>query len=151
MRHSVRSVAALACAAAFTPSSMTMPDPKIWARIVELHGSDGMNRLERHEREAGPLRPPHTWTLATIGTHPRAQGRGLGSAVLSGGLAAIDARGDDCLLETSTAANVGFYRKFGFRTVSELPAIDGRPEVTIMWRVANQTGDDAAEMQTARP
>lgn len=54
---------------------------------------------------------PH-WYLQYIGVAPRAQGQGLGGALLRAGIAR--AAGQSCYLETATPANVGLYQAHGF-------------------------------------
>jgi ribosomal protein S18 acetylase RimI-like enzyme len=62
--------------------------------------------------------PPH-WYLMMIGVEPAYQGRGAGSALMSRGLALVDAQAMPCYLETMTPRNVVFYRRYGFETVAE--------------------------------
>lgn len=121
-------------AAAFIPHPPPPPDPQAWAHIAELHGPEGLARMEGHEHAAKALRPPHDWLLASVGTHPDYQGRGYGTAVITAGLRMLDARRETCLLETSTAENVRLYERFGFTTAAELPAVEGGPPVSIMFR-----------------
>ena len=77
---------------------------------------------------------PH-WYLGTIGTHPAHLGRRLGSDLLAENLAMIDAGGDAVYLESTNPVNVGFYERFGFRTVGEID-VPGSSPVTTMWREA---------------
>ncbi len=72
----------------------------------------------------GPVRP--YWYLGVLATHPDHQGRGLATTVLRPGLAAADAEGWDCWLETSTPANKAFYAGRGF-TGSVAVDIPGGP------------------------
>jgi len=59
------------------------------------------------------------WFLSALGLEPEAQGRGLGTRLLAGGLAAADAAAAPCHLETWKAANVVFYERLGFRVERE--------------------------------
>jgi GNAT superfamily N-acetyltransferase len=88
----------------------------------------GWDRLER----AHPAKPPHFY-LAILGTHPDAQGRGLGSAVLSAVLAQCDADGVAAYLESSKERNVDFYARHGFRVLEEIRLLRG-PPMWKMWR-----------------
>jgi len=124
----------LKSAAVFVRNPASTPEPADWDRITFLHGSDGIARIEQHEKAAAPLRPHHDWTLASVGTHPYHQGRGYGGAVIAAGLADLDARGGTCLLETSTDDNIRLYQRLGFQTVTTVSAIAGSPPVTIMLR-----------------
>lgn len=126
-------------AAAFVPHPPPSPDPEAWARIANLHGAEGLERIERHERAAESLRPHHDWLLASVGTHPEYQGRGYGTAVISAGLRMLDARRETCLLETSTNENARLYTRFGFTTVASLQADSGSPPVSIMFRSPGST------------
>lgn len=88
----------------------------------------GLLGLER----AHPFKPPH-WYLATLGTDPAAQGRGLGTAVLEPVLSQCDQDGVAAYLESSKARNVDYYARFGFRTTATLRLPRG-PEMWPMWR-----------------
>lgn len=54
------------------------------------------------------------WYLSIAGIHPDAQGRGLGASVLAPGLAAVDAAGAVCFLETYNERSLPFYARLGF-------------------------------------
>ncbi len=84
--------------------------------------------IDRHHPRA-----PH-WYLATLGTAPERQGRGIASTLLAEGLARIDAAGEAAYLESSKARNVPFYARFGFEVVEELRAGAGAPPMWLMWR-----------------
>jgi ribosomal protein S18 acetylase RimI-like enzyme len=58
------------------------------------------------------------WYLGVLATHPRAAGRRLGRAALGPGLAAAAAAGLPAVLETSSAINVGIYRRTGFDVIA---------------------------------
>jgi len=85
-------------------------------------------RIERaHPRE------PH-WYLAVLGTDPRHQRRGVGSALLAPVLARCDADRVPAYLESSKRSNVPFYERHGFRVQGEL-AIRGGP---VIWRMQRE-------------
>ena len=66
------------------------------------------------------------WYLQALGVHPDAQRRGVGAALLSAGLAVIDADHVPCHLHTSDPANVEYYRRWGFQlTQPAFPAGTG--------------------------
>ena len=88
----------------------------------------GLYGIERRH----PPTPPH-WYLATLGTEPSAQGRGLGTAVLMPVLEGCDRDGVAAYLECSKERNVDYYARFGFRTTGELRLPRG-PRVWPMWR-----------------
>jgi GNAT superfamily N-acetyltransferase len=60
---------------------------------------------------------PDHWHLGLLGVRRDSQGRGLGGAVVAPGLAAADAAGEWCFLETTAARNVPFYERHGFETI----------------------------------
>jgi ribosomal protein S18 acetylase RimI-like enzyme len=90
----------------------------------------GLLGLEGHH----PPAPPH-WYLATLGTEPAVQGRGIGTAVLMPVLEECDRDGVGAYLESSKERNVDYYARFGFRVTRELRLPRG-PRVWLMWRDA---------------
>jgi GNAT superfamily N-acetyltransferase len=100
--------------------------PSLFARmpVVALGWMD----LERKH----PAKPEH-WYLAVLGTEPQAQGRGLGSAVLSRMLEQCDRDAIGAFLESSKESNIDYYARHGFRVVSELRLLRG-PKMWKMWR-----------------
>ncbi len=85
-------------------------------------------RMERHHPAA-----PH-WYLAVLGTDPRHQGRGVGSALLGPVLARCDADRTPAYLESSKRENIPFYERHGFRMQGEIAFRDG-PTV---WRMLRE-------------
>jgi ribosomal protein S18 acetylase RimI-like enzyme len=95
-----------------------------------------MEQLERRRPSV-----PH-WYLGTIGTDPPRQHTGIGSAVLSAMLPAIDADGLPAYLESSKRENLSFYQAHGFVITGELPSDeDGRPRLWLMWRTPTGAGE----------
>ncbi|MEV6067487.1 GNAT family N-acetyltransferase [Nocardia sp. NPDC052001] len=82
---------------------------------------------------AHPHDRPH-WYLASIGTLPAGRGRGYGKALLNARLDRCDAEGLPAYLESSKAANVPYYERFGFEVTGEIDATDGGPLLWPMWR-----------------
>jgi GNAT superfamily N-acetyltransferase len=76
---------------------------------------------------------PH-WYLATLGTAPEHQHRGIGSALMGPVLSLADRDGVPAYLESSKERNVPFYARFGFEVVDELHSKSGRPTMWRMWR-----------------
>jgi GNAT superfamily N-acetyltransferase len=76
---------------------------------------------------------PQHWYLAVLGTDPAAQGRGLGSTLLSAMLAQCDRDGVAAYLESSKERNIDFYARHGFRVTGEFRLLRG-PTVWPMWR-----------------
>jgi ribosomal protein S18 acetylase RimI-like enzyme len=92
----------------------------------------GLNRMEaRH-----PYDPPH-WYLFILGTERAAQGRGLGSALLTHVLACVDAEGMPAYLESSNERNLALYGRHGFKVTAEV-VIPGGPRIWPMWREARR-------------
>jgi ribosomal protein S18 acetylase RimI-like enzyme len=86
---------------------------------------------------AFPAEP--VWYLQALGVHPDAQRRGVGAALLSAGLTVVDADHAACHLHTSDAANLEYYRRWGFRlTQPAFSAKGGGPTYYGMTRVASE-------------
>ena len=86
--------------------------PEVGEMVLALHGRragvalDADAIVERHRRPEG------TWVLHTIGVDPRAQGAGVGSALLAACLGVAD--GVPVTLETSSPAARDWYLRRGF-------------------------------------
>lgn len=83
--------------------------------------------------EAVHARDPH-WYLATLGTEPALQGRGIGGALLAPVLARCDREGMPAQLESSNPRNVPFYRRQGFEVIDEFQVASGAPVLAVMRR-----------------
>ena len=103
-----------------------------WYAALGRRAGEIGEHLTRIERAHPP--EPH-WYLAVLGTDPRHQGRGVGSALLSPILARCDADRVCAYLESSKRSNVPFYERHGFRVLGEL-AIRGGP---VIWRMLRET------------
>jgi predicted N-acetyltransferase YhbS len=86
-----------------------------------------MQAVERKHPKA-----PHYY-LATLGTEPDFQRKGVGSAVMQPVLDRCDADGVPAYLESSKEVNVPYYRRHGFEVTDELKLPDG-PTLWLMWR-----------------
>jgi GNAT superfamily N-acetyltransferase len=95
----------------------------------------------RHRRAAAALlheverRHPTEahWYLALLATDPGAQGRGLGTRVLTPVLERCDTDGIPAYTETQKPENVSWYGRCGFETIDELRA-PGTPPIWRLWR-----------------
>jgi GNAT superfamily N-acetyltransferase len=129
----------LSCAALWAAPGRWRPKPREEAQVARcfLHPrlitrlpltAVGWQLLERRH----PSTPEH-WYLAVLGTDPSAQGRGLGSAVLSTMLEQCDRDGVPAYLESSKERNIDFYARHGFRVTGEIRLLRG-PPMWPMWR-----------------
>ncbi len=83
---------------------------------------------------------PH-WYLATLGTEPAHQGRGVGSGLMRPVLEQCDREGLPAYLESSKERNVPFYRRHGFEVARELDLPGGGPKMWTMWRTPRPPPD----------
>lgn len=99
-------------------------------------GWRGLPAALRLQGVLGAYRPaePH-WYLAQIGVGDAARGAGVGSALLTSRLAAIDASGMPAYLESSNERNRALYRRYGFTTIANVEGIPGASPAA-MWRRA---------------
>jgi ribosomal protein S18 acetylase RimI-like enzyme len=88
-----------------------------------------MDVIEKHHPHE-----PH-WYLQAIGTDPAQQGKGYGGVVIRRQLAAADAAGMPCYLESSKESNIPIYSSFGFKVTGEIKLPNG-PTLYPMWRDA---------------
>jgi GNAT superfamily N-acetyltransferase len=72
------------------------------------------------------------WQLDSIAVEPAVQGRGLGTALIEGGLARARAGGVGAFLSTGTPGNVRIYGHCGFRVIEDIDAPDGGPHIWFM-------------------
>jgi GNAT superfamily N-acetyltransferase len=102
-----------------------------WYFALGRRASEVGVQLARIERAHPP--EPH-WYLAVLGTDPRHQGRGVGSALLAPILARCDADRVPAYLESSKRSNVPFYERHGFRVLGELAIANG----PVIWRMQRE-------------
>jgi ribosomal protein S18 acetylase RimI-like enzyme len=100
-------------------------------RFLGRRTASVLGGLERME-ERHPDDRSH-WYLFILGTEQAAQGRGLGSALLSHMLARVDAEQMPAYLESSSERNLALYGRHGFEVTGEV-AIPGGPRIWPMWR-----------------
>lgn len=100
----------------FLASSHTIGALRLLLKIEGLHPT------ERH------------WYLFTLGTGPKHQGKGIGSALLRTVLEQVDEEGEPAFLESSKESNISLYARFGFKVINEVGPKWGSPPVWRMWR-----------------
>ncbi|MGY1833110.1 GNAT family N-acetyltransferase [Geodermatophilus sp. SYSU D01180] len=126
----------LVSVAVWIPSTAVPED--VWARIgpatAELAGNRAAAAAEAEAVLAGcRVDEPHV-ALASLGVLRRRQGRGLGCATLTPGLAWADHEGLPVHLETSAEPNVRFYHRLGFTVIDVVDLPDGGPRTWLMRR-----------------
>jgi ribosomal protein S18 acetylase RimI-like enzyme len=73
------------------------------------------------------------WYLATLGTDPRAQAQGVGSALVRSGLERSDREGEPAYLECLEQL-VPYYERFGFEITGAIEMPEDVPNQVSMWR-----------------
>lgn len=88
------------------------------------------------EAQVRARRPPGPHVvLASLGTDPAHQGRGLASALLANQCARFDDDEITAAVETSSARNVAFYERFGFAVTAEVTELpDDGPTTWVLTR-----------------
>lgn len=127
-----------ACVAQWIPPSGFVIPPDLRQMVVEEEAvlfGDRLDAVSDLDHETGRRRPasPHWW-LATIGTRPADQRRGLGARVLRPVLDRCDHDSVGAALETSTRGNVAFYERLGFEVSASYSSPDGLLPVWLMVR-----------------
>lgn len=120
-------------------AALSMP-PGAWRvppRAVLLQGTCFGRRLGKAGRLLATMeyrhpREPHYYFL-DIGVTPHAQGRGLGSALMSPTLDRCDREGLPAYLEASSERSAALYERLGFRITREL-RVAGSPPLRLMLR-----------------
>ena len=98
-----------------------------WAperRDAALTGMEACSRFGR----------PDEWVLHLLAVHPDHQNAGVGARLVEPRLRRFDEVGVDAYLESSSARNVGFYRRCGFEVLAEVDVPDGGPTMRPMRR-----------------
>lgn len=104
------------------------------ARIAAL-AREHSGGLIRFGRLTAPVVPADSWYFEAAGVRPDLQRVGRGRALIQAALALVDEAGDPSYLETTNAANVEYYRRFGFRPIREpVPLAPDGPGIVAMQR-----------------
>src|SRR5262249_2919748 len=132
----------LAAAAWIPPVLETAPpswfeDLSVLPAVLRLTGLSRLARgaamagaVERGQPDLPCLFPP------LLGLLPRAQGAGLGSALLAHALARVDAAGAHAYLENSNPRNSPLYERAGFKISREIRARPDAPPIFAMIRAS---------------
>lgn len=104
------------------PTAPYLVSPRMHRALRLLFEVDGLHPKEPH------------WYLATLGTDPSRQGKGIGSALLQFTLNRADEEGVPAYLESSKDRNVPLYARFGFEVTEELRSKPDNPTIWRMWR-----------------
>ena len=113
----------LARALVMAPSLIAAVGP---ARL--LRSARGMARVQAIHPKA-----PHYYLFA-LGVDPDAQGRGIGSALLTRVLEQCDEKGMGAYLEASTASSARLYARHAFLGQEEFRMAEDAPPIWPMWR-----------------
>ncbi len=108
--------------------------------VTDLTGDRAPLVLESFARFARRAPAEPHWHLAAVGVVPDHQSRGVGSRLVAKMLARCDRLGVPAYLESSNARNLDFYGRLGFRSFGEVPTVDGRVTLTLMWRRPEPSG-----------
>jgi GNAT superfamily N-acetyltransferase len=115
--------------------------PPVWdqLRVLLVQGPRVAGRWARVFDELAARHPPASSAyLGLVGVEPDAQGRGLGAALVTRWLAAVDAARTPAYLETDRPELLLFYGRFGFEPVERADVLGVR--VHFLWRpVAGRT------------
>ena len=89
---------------------------------------------------------PHYY-LSVLGTEPKQQGGGIGSALLGPVLRRCDSDDVGAYLESSKESNVDFYARHGFSVTERIELPEG-PPLWLMWREPSRRGGRRADRRS---
>lgn len=103
---------------------------------VRMYGAHAF-RMARRDRYSLVFHPeePH-WYLYTLAVSPNVQGRGIGSQLLTHGLARADESGFGSYLEATSPGSQRLYERHGFAVKQEIPTPDAWANEIGMFRAA---------------
>lgn len=106
--------------------------PSIWRIAGPQKRLQGLRGLRAMDAAHPP--EPHFY-LSFLATHPDHQGQGFGGVLLRHTLEHCDHSGLPAYLENTKPENEGFYRKHGFKKMSDRIVLPGGPDYYLpMWR-----------------
>lgn len=106
----------------------------LW-RMLQVCGVRGFSRFAFSGLTTAKFHPgePHYY-LFLLGAVPEAQGKGIGSALISRVLRKCDQENMPAYLENSKADNLAFYQGHGFQVIDKIHFAKSAPPVWLMWR-----------------
>ncbi len=108
------------------------------ARVFAGGGTGALRRMKATGEILGMNHPRELhYYLFAVGVRTRAQGKGLGGALVRAGLARADADGAAAYLENSKSRNTPLYERLGFEPAGWLPLPQGAPPLLAMLRPAS--------------
>lgn len=112
----------------------------LW-RMLRVIGPRGFFRFAMSGLTTARFHPgePHYY-LFLIGVVPQAQGKGVGSALISPVLRRCDEQNLPAYLENSKPENLAFYQGHGFQVIDRIHFARGAPPVWLMWREPRPAG-----------
>lgn len=98
------------------------PDEETLMRVLDKNAGDNtkedMPKIFEQMQKFHPTEPH--WYLPMIGVDPAHQGAGIGSALMTEALKAVDRDGLIAYLESSNPKNVSLYERHGFEVIGEI-------------------------------
>lgn len=120
-RRSIWTIRSGAATAIWEPPGPATPGAGPGADLSRVLPADAYRRMCEYDDAVHAALPAEPfWYLGVLGTHPEHTGRRWAQAVMHAGLDRAAADGLPAVLETSNPANVGFYRRAGWRVVDEI-------------------------------
>lgn len=125
----------------FRPPGPSKPLHKVLGKLIERfppfrspeqrkRGKELDTKLAQAVKSAFGENTEDMFAVQLLATHPRAQGRGYGAALVASVTAKADADNRRTWLVSSNVANTWFYEHCGFTTVAEFAVGEGNPTWT---------------------
>ena len=125
-----------AVAAWTAPHRELLNDPTPFVDLLDRWAPDNRDAALAGAAAIDAAMPRGARTLHLLAVDPDAQGRGLGSSLLTGRLTTATASGEPVVLATSKPRNLTFYRRFGFEQVAAVPIAPDGPTMYVLCRPA---------------
>nr|WP_295923900.1 N-acetyltransferase [uncultured Dyadobacter sp.] len=108
-------------AALWLPPGAQSDDESLKRLFDENTGDDIKEDMQEIFEQMEQFHPtdPH-WYLPMIGVDPVHQGEGIGSALMTETLKAVDSSGSIAYLESSNPRNISLYERHGFEVIGEI-------------------------------